>query len=475
MRGRRTRLLGVAVAASLLALAVTAAAPSRTPKQTVSARAVAVRILLPAAEGSASETVDAPPDGGFSYPDDGSVITAASVKARTTTATGKTARAQAAAEVVSVTLFDGEVTVARVGAHARAAATGKAASGDTDGTIVSGLTVLGQPAATGREALGDWGYADVSAGAARRLPARGSNAFKASVLALSIRLTADHGGLPAGAQILIGLANATAKAAKAAPSSSRPKPKPSRPKPVERPVIVKKRHRRPPEPKPSPFGLPRIRTVPRNVTARLTPRGYVFPVFGASSWSDTFGEPRADTGWHHGEDIFASLGAPVLAVNDGWVSSVGYIPIGGNRLWLRDEQGNQFYYAHLSAFSPLAVNGLRVRAGDVLGFVGNTGDASGTPYHLHFEIHPVGLLRLGYDGVVNPTRLLSAWQHLQDLPFPSAASRFAGTGGTAPVPGAILLQAADISQANGLIPRSLEQALDDPARSESDGALLRRG
>ena len=107
-------------------------------------------------------------------------------------------------------------------------------------------------------------------------------------------------------------------------------------------------------------------------------------------------------GWHHGDDIFAPLGAPVLACASGMVFSVGWNAIGGNRLWLRDGQGNLFYYAHLSAFTPLAINGNKVNAGDVLGFVGNTGDAQGTPSHLHFEIHPVGLLGLGYDGVVNP-------------------------------------------------------------------------
>ena len=59
----------------------------------------------------------------------------------------------------------------------------------------------------------------------------------------------------------------------------------------------------------------------------------------------------------------------------GTVFSVGWNDLGGYRLWLRDRQGNQFYYAHLSAFSPLAVDGTEVRAGDVIGFVGNTGDA----------------------------------------------------------------------------------------------------
>src|SRR6266542_1927319 len=105
----------------------------------------------------------------------------------------------------------------------------------------------------------------------------------------------------------------------------------------------------------------------------------------------------------------APLGAPVLAVADGTVYSVGAIPIGGNRFWLRDLAGNEFYYAHLSAFAPAAVNGARVSAGDVIGFVGNTGDAENTPYHLHFEIHPASMLVQGEDGVIDPTPYLDGW------------------------------------------------------------------
>ena len=135
-------------------------------------------------------------------------------------------------------------------------------------------------------------------------------------------------------------------------------------------------------------------TLDKNASETLTAGGYVFPVYGPSSFSDTFGAARGDlsSGWHHGDDIFAPLGAPVLAVASGTVFSVGWNVIGGNRLWLRDGQGNLFYYAQLSAFTPLAVNCSRVNAGAVLGFVGNTGDAQGTPFHLHFEVHPVGLL-----------------------------------------------------------------------------------
>jgi hypothetical protein len=81
-------------------------------------------------------------------------------------------------------------------------------------------------------------------------------------------------------------------------------------------------------------------------------------------------------------------------------------------LWLRDRQGNEFYYAHLSGYTRLARNGDQVTAGQPLAFVGNTGDAITTPHHLHFEVHPVGLLRLGYDGAVDPTTYLNTWRHV---------------------------------------------------------------
>ena len=112
--------------------------------------------------------------------------------------------------------------------------------------------------------------------------------------------------------------------------------------------------------------------MPEGVTARFTQGGYVFPVFGAAAFGDTFGAFRGDVAgkWHHGEDLVAPRGTPLLAVADGNLFSVGWNDIGGWRLWLRDDGGNEFYYAHLDAYSPLAVAGRRVKAGDVLGFVG---------------------------------------------------------------------------------------------------------
>jgi murein DD-endopeptidase MepM/ murein hydrolase activator NlpD len=137
--------------------------------------------------------------------------------------------------------------------------------------------------------------------------------------------------------------------------------------------------------------------------------GYVFPVAGEASFSDDFGVPRTTT-WHHGNDIFAPTGTPLVAVADGSLFNVGWNDVGGNRLWLRDVAGNEFYYAHLSGFSPLARDGALVRAGDVIGFVGDTGDAEGTSPHVHFEIHPPELSAQGYDGVVNPYPYLVAWR-----------------------------------------------------------------
>lgn len=187
-----------------------------------------------------------------------------------------------------------------------------------------------------------------------------------------------------------------------------------------------------------------IPSLPPAMTPRLGETGYVFPVYGPVAWGDTFGAARSDTpgGWHHGDDLFAPLGTPVLAVANGLVFSVGLERLGGKRLWLRDERGNEFYYAHLSAYSPLAVDGAIVRAGDVLGFVGDTGDAVGTPYHLHFEVHPVGLLDRGYDGAVDPTPYLRSWRHVRYLNFEAGADwRPAVLAANAPRAGAVLVRA----------------------------------
>ena len=186
------------------------------------------------------------------------------------------------------------------------------------------------------------------------------------------------------------------------------------------------------------------------------------PVLGDASFSDTWGGVRADVGWHHGVDIFARLGTPVVAVADGVLFSVGWNEIGGRRLWLRDRAGNFFYYAHLSRFAPIAADGVRVRAGTVIAYVGNTGDAAGTPYHLHFEIHPASLLSLGYDGAVDPYSYVSAWPRLTR----AALAGLSIGSSSGPAPGAILIGYTDISSADGLSPRRLSETLEEPIVTE---------
>lgn len=117
-----------------------------------------------------------------------------------------------------------------------------------------------------------------------------------------------------------------------------------------------------------------------------------FPVDGGvdQSIQSGFGAPR-DGGVrdHHGIDIFAPRGTPVLAVAAGVVTRVRETPRGGRVVWVRDEQrGNNLYYAHLDR--QLVESGTTVQIGDTLGLVGNTGNARTTPPHLHFGVYRRG-------------------------------------------------------------------------------------
>jgi murein DD-endopeptidase MepM/ murein hydrolase activator NlpD len=130
------------------------------------------------------------------------------------------------------------------------------------------------------------------------------------------------------------------------------------------------------------------------VRAELETRrgGFAFPVRGAYAYTDSWGAPRMvgtrSYHRHKGTDIFALRGTPVVAVVGGVVEKVGTGRLGGIKLWLRSPgDGWTYYYAHLSGYAPGIRNGLRVSKGDVLGYVGNTGNARSTPYHLHFETH----------------------------------------------------------------------------------------
>ena len=124
----------------------------------------------------------------------------------------------------------------------------------------------------------------------------------------------------------------------------------------------------------------------------------VFPVRGrndAAAGSFWGADRDGGTRRHEGIDIFAPRGTPALAAADGFITRTGETPLGGRVVWLADAaHGEHLYYAHLD--KQLVSPGQRVRAGDTLGLVGNTGNARTTAPHLHFGIYRSG------QGAVDP-------------------------------------------------------------------------
>ena len=124
---------------------------------------------------------------------------------------------------------------------------------------------------------------------------------------------------------------------------------------------------------------------------------YLFPVSNGNNsdigsyWGDIRDGGRRN---HKGIDIFASRGTPVIAPIPGRIGFSGEKGLGGKQVWLRDGKRKQsLYYAHLDSIVP---NLSRVKIGDTLGFVGNTGNAKTTPPHLHFGIYKSG------EGAIDP-------------------------------------------------------------------------
>jgi len=127
-------------------------------------------------------------------------------------------------------------------------------------------------------------------------------------------------------------------------------------------------------------------------------KGFVFPAAGPHSYSNDWGAPRVGHR-HQGCDIMAAKGCPAVACVSGVVrTSEGRRQ--GHAIWLRGDDGNSYFYAHLNGYA--VGSGQRVSAGQVIGYVGNTGNASGGAAHIHFEVHPGG------GGAVNPYPILRA-------------------------------------------------------------------
>lgn len=137
----------------------------------------------------------------------------------------------------------------------------------------------------------------------------------------------------------------------------------------------------------------------------VVPFSLTFPVEGGSHYTDTFGAPRSHGG-HEGQDLFAAKGTPVLAAHSGTIHMVNFSRDPANlqperccSLIIRHPDGWETWYLHLNNDSPGTddgsawgiadgiVPGVSVTAGQLVGWVGDSGNAENTPSHLHFELH----------------------------------------------------------------------------------------
>jgi hypothetical protein len=163
----------------------------------------------------------------------------------------------------------------------------------------------------------------------------------------------------------------------------------------------------------------------------------IFPVAGPTTYTDDFGQARAG-GAHQGNDLLATKKTPVVAVESGKITFWTTSASAGCMLYLHGASGTMYEYIHLNndltkandnrgtcvpgvAYAPGLRNGAKVSAGQLLGFVGDSGDANGLHAHLHFEVHPGG------GAAVSPYPYLQAAQKLlfyakTGMPFTLALS-----------------------------------------------------
>ncbi|QEI07467.1 M23 family metallopeptidase [Pigmentiphaga aceris] len=139
------------------------------------------------------------------------------------------------------------------------------------------------------------------------------------------------------------------------------------------------------------------------LSSSAAPDSVAVPVAGVMRRNlvDTWGGARSGGRRHEGIDIFASRGTAVIAATDGLVARIGENRLGGRTVWVYGPGRQRHYYAHLDRYAEDLSAGDRVAVGDVLGYVGDSGNARGTPPHLHYGIYTMS-------GAINPYPLLKA-------------------------------------------------------------------
>ncbi|HEY4574297.1 MAG TPA: M23 family metallopeptidase [Thermoanaerobaculia bacterium] len=170
------------------------------------------------------------------------------------------------------------------------------------------------------------------------------------------------------------------------------------------------------------WALPRLRSLLWIVRLYREPAPVSLPVpvqgIGPPDLADTWGAARGEGRKHEGIDIFALRGTPVIASTHGVVVRKGLNRLGGRVVGVIGPAGWYHYYAHLDAWSTAGI-GDWVEAGTVLGYVGDTGNAKGTPTHLHYGIYVGGTATNPYPLLV-PTPLR---RPPQPAPAPSGSPR----------------------------------------------------
>ncbi|MGA8040659.1 MAG: peptidoglycan DD-metalloendopeptidase family protein [Acidimicrobiia bacterium] len=123
--------------------------------------------------------------------------------------------------------------------------------------------------------------------------------------------------------------------------------------------------------------------------APSTSSGGACPVAGAVSFTDTWGAPRSGGRTHQGVDMIAARNTPLVAIYGGKIHRLTTGSLSGLAIWLKADNGDQFFYAHLESYADISV-GQSVTEGQVIGYVGSSGNAPDYLPHLHFEYHPHG-------------------------------------------------------------------------------------
>jgi len=118
-----------------------------------------------------------------------------------------------------------------------------------------------------------------------------------------------------------------------------------------------------------------------------------------SQIANTWGAPRGDSRKHEGQDIFAPKGTPIYSATSGYVVKIGEDNLGGHTVSVIGDGGRKYYYAHLDSYARDLEVGDYVTRKTVLGYVGTTGNADGTPPHLHFGVYTTA-------GAIDPLPLL---------------------------------------------------------------------